>query len=110
MNYDHIQGEFQSLARRLQWPPQATLKDLRHLFATTLNNAALPESYRRYLMGQSPGKAALVAYTHLNELRQHFTEAAGRAWRPLLTAITQLTQAFMSNLSLPSVRGFRAIP
>jgi hypothetical protein len=89
------------LARRLGWPPQATLKDLRHLFATTLNNAALPESYRRYLMGQSPGKAALVAYTHLNELRQHFTAAAGRVWQPLLTALSQRGQAVRTTGSTP---------
>jgi hypothetical protein len=89
------------LARRLGWPPQATLKDLRHLFATTLNNAALPESYRRYLMGQSPGKAALVAYTHLNELRQHFTAAAGRVRQSLLTALTQRVQGLQSTGPTP---------
>jgi integrase len=101
LNYDHIQGEFQRLARRLGWPPPATLKDLRHLFATTLHNAALPESYRRYLLGQSPGQAALVAYTHLNELRHHLTAAAQRAWQPLLSAILQRVQALTTTSPAP---------
>lgn len=89
LTYDHIQGEFTGLARRLRWPPQATLKDLRHLFATTMNNASMPEAYRRYLMGQSPGKSAIVAYTHLNDLRRHYTEAVHAEWKPLLEAINR---------------------
>jgi integrase len=87
LTYDHIQGEFQRLARQLKWPREATPKDLRHLFATTMNNAHIPEAYRRYLMGQSPGKAAIVAYTHLNELRRHYAEAVHREWLPLIEKI-----------------------
>ena len=45
ITYDHVQGEFERLARRLKWSRRATLKDLRHLFATTMNNAAMPEAY-----------------------------------------------------------------
>jgi hypothetical protein len=52
-----------------------------------MNNAAMPEGYRRYLMGQSPGKAAILAYTHLNELERHYAEAVRREWRPLIEAI-----------------------
>ncbi|HKB41103.1 MAG TPA: hypothetical protein VKD72_32040 [Gemmataceae bacterium] len=89
LRYDDIEREFRSLARQLGWPRQATLKDLRHLFATTMNNASLPETYRRYLMGQSPGKAALTAYTHLNELHRHFAEAVRREWQPLLDAVCE---------------------
>jgi hypothetical protein len=85
--YDHIEGEFRNLARRLGWPARATLKDFRHLFCTTLGNTPLPEGYRRYLMGQSPGRAAVVAYTHLNQLRQQFTDAVRREWSPLVEAI-----------------------
>ena len=47
LSYDHIENEFAILAQQLQWPAQATLKDLRHLFATTMNNASMPEAYRR---------------------------------------------------------------
>jgi hypothetical protein len=97
LTYDHIQDEFASLAKRLKWPRQATLKDLRHLFATTLNNASMPEAYRRYLMGQSPGKAAIVAYTHLNELRRHYTEAVRREWQPLIAAIQTRVQEIRSS-------------
>lgn len=89
LSYDHIQGEFAGLAQRLGWPRAATLKDLRHLFATTMNNAAMPEGYRRYLMGQSPGNAAILAYTHLNELQRHYAEAVEREWGSLLNAIKE---------------------
>jgi hypothetical protein len=89
MGYDDVEQEFQALARRLRWPRQATLKDLRHLFATTLNNAGVPEAYRRYLLGQSPGRAAVVAYTHLNELGRHYTESVRREWAPLLEGINR---------------------
>ena len=51
LNYDHIQAEFQHLTQQLGWPAAATLKDLRHLFASTLEDAGLPEFFRRYLMG-----------------------------------------------------------
>jgi len=96
LTYDHIQGEFAGLAKQLNWPRQATLKDLRHLFATTMNNATMPEAYRRYLMGQSPGKAAIVAYTHLNELHRHYTEAVRREWQPFIAAIQARVQEFRS--------------
>ncbi len=85
--YDHVQHEFDVLARRLGWPATATLKDLRHLFATTLGNSAMSEAYRRYLMGQNPGKAAVVAYTHLNQLCEHYTKAVRSEWTPLVEAI-----------------------
>jgi hypothetical protein len=89
LRYDHIEQEFGTLAGRLGWPAAATLKDLRHLFATALGNAAVPEGYRRYLMGQSPGKAAVVAYTHLNQLRQQYAGAVRREWGTLVEAICQ---------------------
>jgi hypothetical protein len=94
LNYDQVESEFSALAKRLGWPRQATLKDLRHLFATTINNAAMPEPYRRFLMGQSPGKAAIVAYTHLNELRRHYTEAVQREWPLIVAAILKQVTRF----------------
>jgi len=87
INYDRIEQEFRGLTQQLKWPAQATLKDFRHLFCTTLANAALPEGFRRYLMGHAPGKAAVVAYTHLSELQRHFDEALRREWGPLLEAV-----------------------
>jgi hypothetical protein len=85
--YDHLEHEFHALARQLGWPPAATPKDLRHLFATTLGNSGMPEGYRRYLMGQAPGRTAVVAYTHLNQLREQYTDAVRREWTPLVEAI-----------------------
>jgi len=87
INYDTIEGEFRSLAGQLHWPRNATLKDFRHLFATLLENAGVPESYRRYFMGHAPGSAAIVTYTHLDEVREHFERAANGKLRPLIDAI-----------------------
>ncbi|MBM4072099.1 MAG: hypothetical protein FJ271_24710 [Planctomycetes bacterium] len=89
LNYDHIEQEFRGLATQLRWPPAATLKDFRHLFATTLGNTWMPEPYKRYLLGQSPGKAAILAYTHLNQLRQQFGCAINLEWPSLLQIINQ---------------------
>src|SRR5207244_2634118 len=83
IRYDHVENEFGTLARKLAWPAKATLKYLRHLFATTLGNTAMPEAYRRYFMGHSPGKSAAVAYTHLNQLREHYDKAVLQEWAPL---------------------------
>jgi hypothetical protein len=89
MTYDHVQHEFRVLTHQLGWPAAATLKDLRHLFATALGNSAMPEAYRRYLLGQAPGRAAVVAYTHINQLREQYTAAVCREWTPLIEAINQ---------------------
>ena len=70
IKYDHIATEFAKVARVLKWPQAATVKDFRHLAATCLENAGMPEHYRKFLLGQSPGRAAIVTYTHLNEIRQ----------------------------------------
>lgn len=89
IDYDQIVGEFSKLARSLGWPKEATLKDFRHLFATCLENAGMPEHYRKYLLGHSPGRAASVHYTHLNEIRDRFEEAVERKLRPLIDALVQ---------------------
>jgi len=99
LRYDNVEQEFGTLARRLGWPAAASLKDLRHLFATTLGNAAMPEGYRRYLLGHAPGKAAVVAYSHLNELRRHYVEAVRREWTPLLDAINLRLREVGAGLS-----------
>jgi hypothetical protein len=88
LKYDHVEAEFHAVAGRLHWPAHATLKDFRHLFCTTLGNTSMPEGYRRYLMGHAPGKAAVVAYTHLNKLREHFEKAVEIDFRPLVDALT----------------------
>jgi hypothetical protein len=44
----------------LRWPKEATLKDLRHLFLTTLSNAGLSDPYRQYLAGQAQSVAAIT--------------------------------------------------
>ncbi len=87
IQYDHIEHEFQGLSAQLKWPDSATLKDFRHLFSTLMQNAGLPEYYRRYLMGHSPGRAAIVSYTHLNELRDHYESAAEKKLAPIVAAI-----------------------
>ena len=89
LDYDHMQGEFAKLTKKLGWHVSATLKDLRHLFATMINNAGMPEGYRRYLMGHSPGKAAILAYTHLDQLRRHYSAAVRQEWAALITAVNE---------------------
>jgi integrase len=86
LRYDHVEGEFTQLARRLGWPTSATLKDFRHLFATGLENGGVPESYRRYLMGHALGRAAITGSTHLNRLREHSSAALAREWPTRLAA------------------------
>lgn len=88
IDYDDIQGEFTGLATRLGWPRRATVKDLRHLFATTMNNASMPESYTKYLMGHAPGRGvALYSYVHLNRLAEHYAEAVRKEWGGLLRSV-----------------------
>lgn len=98
LSYDHIQAEFAGLARQLSWPREASLKDLRHLFATTMNNAAMPETYRRYFMGHSLGRSAISAYTHLHDLQRHYAEAVRREWIPLFEAIQSRIHAIQEIL------------
>src|SRR5260370_463035 len=59
LTYDQVQCEFHKIAKKLAWPRSATLKDFRHLFSTCLENAGMPEHYRKYFMGHSPGKAPI---------------------------------------------------
>jgi hypothetical protein len=101
LNYDHIEGEFQAVARRLNWPRAATLKDFRHLFCTSLENAGVAESYRRYFMGQSTGKAPIVSYTHLNQLEPQFQKAVDQDLAPLVRAIERRAR----ELGLITVEG-----
>lgn len=101
LKYDHIQHEFQRVSKGLGWPPTATLKDFRHLFSTELQNAGMPELYRRYLMGHAPGKAAIVTYSHLNQLRERYEESVERSFAPLVHAVGQRV------LDLESIEGDR---
>lgn len=87
LNYDQIEHEFQGLAHKLRWSRQATLKDLRHLFATNLENSGVAEFYRRYLMGHSCGKTPIATYTHLNQLQSQFQKALDQDLAPLVDAI-----------------------
>jgi integrase len=89
LNYDQIEHEFKNIASSLQWPKSATMKDFRHLFSTSLENAGVPVFYRRYLMGQSPGNSPIVTYTHLNELDQQYGRALQSQLKPIIDAITQ---------------------
>jgi len=44
------------------------------------------------LMGQSPGKAALVHYTHLNKVKEHYERAVRREFGPIVRAIERQCQ------------------
>ncbi len=87
ITYKTVEREFTKVARKLGWPREATAKDFRHLFATTMENGGVPEHYRKYLMGHSRGKAAIVRYTHLNKVRARYEAAVEREWPALVNAL-----------------------
>jgi hypothetical protein len=93
ITYETTEGHFNGIARRLGWPEKATLKDFRHLFATTLASSGMPECYRRYLMGHAPGRDAIVAYTHLSDLSNQFNKFCHGSWKPLLDAVNSRLNA-----------------
>jgi integrase len=100
-SYDQIESEFGVLARRLTWPKAATLKDLRHLFATTIAAAGMPEPYRQYLMGHATSSAAIGAYTHLNRIREQYLAAVDRELRPLMTLLAHRTGRTVADPNTP---------
>ncbi|HQR41714.1 MAG TPA: tyrosine-type recombinase/integrase, partial [Gemmatales bacterium] len=106
LTYEAIEGHFNGIAKRLNWSEKATLKDFRHLFATTLASSGMPECYRRYLMGHAPGRDAIVAYTHLSDLSNQFNQFCHTSWKPLFDAINARLNALglTSSLSTSSVR------
>ncbi|CAN5346366.1 hypothetical protein BH11PLA2_BH11PLA2_52350 [soil metagenome] len=87
VDYDEIETAFHRIHKKLGWPAAATLKDFRHLFATTLANAGMPEGYRKYLLGHAPGRDAAVAYTHLNKLREHYERIVTSEFAEVLDVI-----------------------
>lgn len=104
IDYDFIEDEFKKIARRLNWPRKATLKDFRHLFCTTLNNSGIPEVYRRYLMGHTLGKGAILNYTHLDELQRHYRKALLSEWGTLLETIERRATSFTTVVTSDEVR------
>lgn len=91
LTYDQIEAEFHAVARRRDWPRQATVKDFRHLFSTSLENAGVPLYFRQYLMGQAPTKAPITPYTHLapDQIRKHYDRALRQQFRPVVKALQQ---------------------
>jgi len=98
LNYDHIEHEFAQIKAKLGWPAEATLKDFRHLFSTCMENAGMPEFYRKFLMGQSPGRAAIVGYTHLNQIRERYLEAVEKQMEPLVEALHNQVKHFRGGI------------
>jgi hypothetical protein len=88
IDYDRSEGEFRRLAQALGWPRKTTLKDLRHLFLTTLSNSGLAEPYRQFLAGHAPSQAPVMHYTHLNQMREQYLKAINQEW-PVLLDILQ---------------------
>lgn len=101
LNYDGIEEEFRAISQKLKWPRKATLKDFRHGFATMLGNSPMADAYKKYLMGHSPGRSALMAYTHLNQLREQFTNAIFQEWPALLETIRRKSEQILSARPAP---------
>ncbi len=91
VDYDVLEREFRQVTRQLDWPATATMKGFRHLFATSLENSGMPEFYRRYLMGHSNGRSAIVTYTHLNQLREQYARAIKVAFSDVLAVVLPKT-------------------
>jgi hypothetical protein len=87
LTYKMIQGEFAKIAKLLKWPRAATLKDFRHACNTALANGGMSDHERRYLLGHDPGQGAIVHYTHLSKLTEHYQAAAERELGPLLEVL-----------------------
>jgi integrase len=87
LTYDGIENEFRELATKLKWPKAATLKDLRHLFATALAAAGVPDPYRQYLMGHATTSAAIGTYTHLNRIREQYLSAVDTQMKPVVQVL-----------------------
>ena len=87
LRYDNIEALFHRITAKLGWTVRATLKDFRHLFATTLSDANISESYRKYLLGHAPGREASVAYTHLHLLREQFANVLLNEFGPVLEVL-----------------------
>jgi hypothetical protein len=87
ITYDQVEDEFRKLAKKLDWGSQATLKDFRHMFASSLANAGMPEPYRQYLMGHATSSATIAAYTHLNKVGEQYLLVADREWPSLLAVL-----------------------
>lgn len=100
LNYDQIDGEFRRVARTLGWKATATLKGFRHLFATALENSGCPETYRRFFLGHSPGRAASIHYTHLDQLQRHFQNFLVQEYADVVSALRSCAaELFRSPIS-----------
>ncbi|MFO0850792.1 MAG: hypothetical protein U0871_19880 [Gemmataceae bacterium] len=93
LTYDDIGRAFGRVAGRLGWPAAATLKDFRHLFATALADAGVPDGYRKYWLGHAPGREAVVAYTHLAGMRGWFDRLAAGPWAPVVAVLVAKFQS-----------------
>ncbi|HMC11624.1 MAG TPA: hypothetical protein VKH44_10050, partial [Pirellulaceae bacterium] len=100
LDYDRIEHEFARLAGKLSWPKTATLKDLRHLFGTCLENAGVPEFYRKFLMGHSPGRVPIVSYTHLDAVRRHYQRAIDTEFAPCLNVIERRASVLRPSIEM----------
>lgn len=99
ITYDDIESHFKRIAKLLNWPARATLKDFRHLFATTLASSGMAESYRKYLMGHAPSRDAIVAYTHVSDLSTQFHLFCQAAWKPLVQAVEMRLHSLNVSMS-----------
>lgn len=89
VSYKQVYTEFDKVRGKLGWPKRATLRGLRHLFATFTHDAGMPEAYRKFLMGHNPGGDAIVGYTHLAKVREHYDRAVSREFAAVLEALEE---------------------
>ncbi len=88
-NYDELARRFTRWVNQMNWPVHVTLKDLRHLFLTALNDAGVPDSYRGYLAGHQPEGKPLDHYTHLPKIESWYTKAIEQELQPVLDVLNE---------------------
>jgi len=84
-----IEGQFRTIRRRLGWLSSATPHSFRHLFATVLEDANVPATYRKLLLGHAPDRSVTSIYTHAGRkrLREFYLQAIEQEMPMVLNAI-----------------------
>lgn len=65
------------------------------------------EHYRKYLMGQAPGRSPITTYTHLNKVGEHYRAALQKEFQPLSAAFARRTAEVVVAIS-KAEKGFSA--
>ena len=60
----------------------------------------MPEFYRKFLMGHSPGRVPIVSYTHLDAVRRHYQRAIDTEFAPCLNVIERRASVLRPSIEM----------